>query len=567
MGVGKINSKKWVLPLLLFLAVGGAYANSLSSGFVWDDKPLIIGKQEFFSHPRNALALLVLPDVVLGARQTPPYYRPLDTLSYMLDHYLWGGKNPFWYHLENVLLHGVVVVLFYFLLMEVFEDKRLAFFAAVLFAVYPVNTEAVDFVSARNTLFCAVFSLASLLLLAKGGARWTLLSFLSYFIALLSKELAVVLPFFLLSLSLTGGFASCEEKKKFKVKKTVLAGFFALTAVYFVIRHFVLGAFIARHGIGFSPDRLKLIAAVLFEHFRLFVFPFKLNALYTEKILSFSMIKAASAGVGVLLLLYFSLKKKTPGPVRAGAQWILWGLLPVSNIVKIPSAPVAERYQYMVLLGFVLILGYLIETLSRRKAALGLAVLAALSLALGLRTFERNFVWKDDTSLYASMIRSDPADAAAYYDLGNFYGEHGDLEDAKRQFRAALVMDPGYIKARVNLGIAYAKEDRFKEAIQEFTTALAIDPNHVMARVNLGMAYVEEGRFPEALAEFRTALVLDPLAPEAHLALAIGYEKQGLLSEAESQFQTVLKLAPGNARAVRELNFIKAENGSWTTGQ
>ncbi len=548
------KKKKWFMPLILFLVVGAAYANSLSSGFVWDDHPLIIGKQEFFNHPGSAITLLVSPDAALTARQAPPYYRPLDTLSYMLDHYLWG-LNPFWYHLENLLLHALVAMLFYLLLLEVFGDIRLAFIASVFFAVYPVNAEAVDFISARNTLLCAAFTMASLLFLAKDGRKWTALSLVAYLLALFSKEPAVVLPFFFISLGLTAGRPF--GKRELKLKKGVLGGFFAVTAVYFMIRHLVLGAFIAKHGISLSFSRLKLIAAVFFEHFRLFVFPFKLNALYTRQAISFAPFKAAAVIPVVLLLVYLSLDKKTPDPVRAGAQWIFWGLLPVSNIVKIPSAPVAERFQYTIIFGFVLILAYLLAGLAQKKAALGITVITVLFIALGIRTFERNLVWRDDLTLYSSMIRSDPADAVAYYNLGNVYGKSGYLGDAVKDFKMALSINPFYIKPRVNLGVAYAKEGNLEEAVTEFRKALALKPGHVMAMLNLGMAYLKMGLVPEAVKEFNQAVRLAPGFPDAHLALGVGYEKEGLFRGAADEFEIVLELDPGNGQAIEKLNYVR----------
>lgn len=487
---------------LLVLVVCIVYANSLSSGFVWDDKPLIVQKQLLFSHPSNAARILILSDAPLELKT--PYYRPLNTLTYMLDHYLWG-LHPFWYHLENVLLHVLVVIVFYLLLMEVFGDGKLAFIAAALFAVYPVNAEAVDFISARNTLLCALFSMASFLFLAKGKK---VLPLLAYFLALLSEEPAVVLPFFLLSMELTGGLPSGEKGPK--IKKAVLAGFFGVTAVYFIIRHLVLGTFIARHGIMFSQRRLKLITAVYFEHFRLMLYPFILNADYTMKQISFSYFKSIAAACGVFLLLYLSLRKKTPAPVRAGAQWIFWGLLPVSNIVKIPSAPVAERFQYMIVFGFVLIAGYFLSGLQKRKALAGYAVFFVLVLALGFRTFERNFIWKDDVSLYSSMIRSDPENSMAHYDLGNVYERHAELENAVREFRTALAIDPYNINSLVDIGVAFAEEGRLDDAIGEFKTALDLDPGNIMAMSDIGMAYEKEGLFKEAAAEFQNVLRLAP---------------------------------------------------------
>ena len=534
------------------LITAAVYANSLFSGFVWDDKVLIVKKQEFFSHPENALSLFVLPDLTIGSKLTPPYYRPLNVLSYMLDHYLWG-LHPFWYHLENVLIHALVVMLFYLLLMEVFEDRRLAFLAALLFAVYPVNAEAVDAAFNRNTLFCALFSLVSLLFLAKGKKA---ISLLAYFLALLSKEPAVVLPFFLFSFSLT------MKEERFKIKKDILIGFFATTAIYFMIRHFVLGVFTSKAGAGISVSRLKLIASVYFEHFRLFVFPFKLNALYTEKGISFSLLKSAGAVSGMVLLLYFSLRKKSPAPLRAGAQWILWGLLPVSNIVKIPSAPVSERYQYTVLFGFVLMFGYFLERFQKRKVMAGSALASALVLAFGARTFERNFVWHDNISLCSSMVRSDPTNPLAHCYLGLAYERRGMLQKAEEECGTSQRMDPGYDDAYVCLGLVYAKQGHQMESLQAFQRAVKAGPDNGEAHMNLAVAYMNEGRVADAEREFRTITGLNPSYEGAHMDLAELYLGQKRMSDSEREFHAVLDQDPGNAQAHSGLGLIYAGSGN-----
>ncbi len=586
-----LKNKKIIL--LLLLVSGVVYANSLFSGFVWSDKSLIIKKQEFFQHARNVMAVLTSPDMALEDEHATPYYRPLNTLTYMLDSHLWG-VNPFWYHLENVLLHALVTVLFYLLLMEVFEDGRLAFFSALFFAVYSVNAEAVDAVFNRNVLLCALFSITCLICLKKSGAKWTIFSLLLYFLALLSKEPAVVLPLFLLSFGLAGGF----KKENFKAKKGAVFGFFAITVLYFMIRRIVIGAFTSQAGISFSPGRLELISSVYFEHFRLMLFPFKLNANYTVRWLSFGWLKAAGAAFGVLLLIYFSLAKKTPGPVRAGAQWIFWGLLPVSNIVKIPSAPVAEKYQYMIILGFCLILGYVFSGLQRKKAMVSMVAIGILTLVLGARTFERNFIWKDNTSLYSSMIRTDPGNAVAHCNLGSVYAEHGDLDGATRQFVEALSLNPRLAQAWMNLGVIYSgrgllsdserqikmaltidprlaaahldlavtydKEGRLPDSVRQLRTALAIDPGLAEAHLDLGIAYDEEGRMADAVKEFVAAARFAPGLIKAHLLLGECYQKEGLLEEAAGEFQNVLHLDPGNVQAINAMNAIES---GWRGGR
>ncbi|MDA8091283.1 MAG: tetratricopeptide repeat protein [Nitrospiraceae bacterium] len=538
--------------LLLLVLAGTVYANSLFSGFVWDDNSLIIKKSAFFSHPENVLKIFMSSDSGLG--QKNPYYRPFNIVTYMADHYLWG-LNPFWYHLENVLLHALVVILFYLVVMKVFEDKRLAFISALFFAVYPVNAEAVDAVFNRNVLFCAAFSLASLLFLAKGKPKWTALSFLSYFLALLSKEPSVVLPFFLLSLRLTA------KEEKFKAKWNVLAMFFGITALYFLIRHFVLGVFTSGSGMELSPERLKLMAAVLFEHLRLMLFPFHLNALYYEGDISFTLFKVMVTITGILLLLYLSLKKKTPDPVRAGAQWILWGLIPVSGIVRIPSAPVAERYQYTVIFGFVLILGYLLAGLQKRKMLGGPVIAFALALVLGARTFTRNFVWHDNLSLYSSMVSSDPWNPIARSYLGLYYEKHGALEKAAQECRVSKKIDPLDGDAYICMGLIYAKQGRPEESFESFQKAVQVAPGYYKSHMDLAVAYMKENRVADAESEFRETTVLNPGYSDAHMNLAELYLKQDRMKEAENEFQAVIKLDPDNARAHADAGLVYAGQG------
>ncbi len=545
------QSNKQITAILFTLAFL-IYANALFAGFVLDDQDLIIKKSTFFSHPDNVLAIFTIPDATFNA--ATPYYRPLNTLSYMLDHYLWG-LHPFGYHLENILIHALVAVLLYLLLVEVFNDWRLAFFAAVLFAVYPVNAEAVDAVFNRNTLFCALFSLASLLLLAKGGTKWTALSFLAYFFALLSKEPAAVVPFFLLTFAITSG------GRAFRARWKALAGFFAILILYFFIRQHVLGVFVANESVPFSIARLKFMSAVIFENFRLMLFPFKLDANYSLLKIFYTPSKAAAATAGLASLVFFSIYKKTPAPVRAGSQWILWGLLPVSNIVMIPSAPVAERYLYTILPGFVLILAYALSALYRRKARATVAAGMLLTVAMGSRTFDRNFVWRDNMSLYRSVIRSDPGNPEYYYYLALSLYNAGRLDESRKMFESALKRQPDYPEALTYLGLICMKKGDLEGAKRQFQSAVSLQPDYAAAHAQLGVVYAEQNLFEQAEHEFGETVRLDPGSAGAHLDLAITLLRLGLYKKAQAEFINVLSLAPDNITAHNDLGAIYARQG------
>jgi len=396
----------------LLATVALLYGNGLASDFVWDDASVVLERSGFFADPANIRTILTSEDSthVTGAKN--PYYRPLNILSYMLDYHLWG-HDPFWYHLENLLLHALAVVLLFLLVEGAFDDRLLAFVTALVFAVHPVNSESVSFISARNNILCATLFFGSLLALCRSrGAGWqaALAALLLFLLALASKEPAVVIPFFLASLT------CFTRKESLATDRRALLAYFAVLLAYFVIRFLVLGTFTSKSGPALSLEKLRLMASVYCENFRLILFPFHLNAHYTREFLAFGWASAAVAVSGIGLLVFFSLWRRSPEPVRAGCQWTFWGLLPVSNLVAIPSAPVAERYLYAVVPGSALVAAYLVRQLQRRNAVRPVALIAlvaAVVVALGARTFTRNRVWADDLTLDTSMIRSDPSNAFA----------------------------------------------------------------------------------------------------------------------------------------------------------
>ncbi|MDA8088058.1 MAG: tetratricopeptide repeat protein [Nitrospiraceae bacterium] len=535
-------------PLALLAAVLLVYCASLKSGFVWDDSGLIAAKAPFFGDLKNIGRIITAPDAPLGAATS--YYRPVNTLSYMLDYHLWG-LDPLWYHLEDILLHALASILFYLVAARAFGDRTLAFFSALLFAVYPVNAEAVNFISSRNALLCGVFMMGSVLFLLKGRPAAVALSLVLYFLALLSKEQAVVLPFFLLGLSLTG-FGGAAGKGNV-LRALVL--FFAVTAAYFVIRHLVLGVFTSEGGFPVLV-KLQVMASAIFEDFKLMVFPFKLNAYYSLSQRMFSAYKALLAAAGVALLLFLSLRRGIAVPVRAGAQWVFWGLIPISNIVLISSGPVAERYLYPVLFGTTLIMGYPLTVLYRRKKAAGLAVMVLLALALGARTFARDFVWRDDLSLFQSMVRSNPQSGRVHCYLGLAYARQGRLDDAIGEFRKSVALDPRFGMARLSLGIALMNENRPQEAEGQLRDAVRLDPADAEAYSDIGSICLRTGRTDEALQAFAQAVKLNPYDAMAHNNLGVALVQADRPGDAIGQFQAALSIEPGLADAQRNLDLI-----------
>ena len=193
--------KKLTVWLLLGAAIGGAYYNALGNGFVFDDYLLIVNNP-------TISGIASEPELVLSPRALG--YRSLRTLSYVLDYRL-GGMQPWIFHLNNILYHWIAACLVFLVASQLAENignhptPNIALFAALLWALHPVQTEAVTYISGRRDILATLFFFLGFYAFLKFRARdigrrslWLLLTFLAYSLGLLSKETAVTLPLMML---------------------------------------------------------------------------------------------------------------------------------------------------------------------------------------------------------------------------------------------------------------------------------------------------------------------------------------------------------------------------------
>jgi len=190
------SSDPRLLLLILVLFTIALYLKSLSLGFLIDDLEIV---NTMTHEGRASLRAILLAGEQI--RHLPlPYYRPLTNLSYLLDKYLWG-EQAFGFHLTNLLLHLGNTLLVFRLTLEVVRIPLAAWAGALLFAVHPIHTESVDMILGRTDLLATLFYLITFLLFRHYlGSRGTpkapylyTASLVSFFLALLSKEMAVTL--------------------------------------------------------------------------------------------------------------------------------------------------------------------------------------------------------------------------------------------------------------------------------------------------------------------------------------------------------------------------------------
>jgi hypothetical protein len=261
--------------LILAAATLLVYSVTLFNKFVQDDEVIIVNNPQTLSL-RNVPEVMLAPDII------KPYYRPLSRATYLLDYRI-AGMNPAWYHGVNVLIHLGNVILLYLVCIRLLPDKAAALVAALIFAVHPANSEAVNFISARNTLLALFFSLASFLafLEARGmGKRLPLLSALFFFCGLLSKETAFMLVGVIALytfVSLQGG----EKRVRLPEGIFFLLPYLVSTVLYFMMRYSSLQGIV---GVALPSDgvfsRLARNYHVIPQYLGLLLFPVDLTVFH-----------------------------------------------------------------------------------------------------------------------------------------------------------------------------------------------------------------------------------------------------------------------------------------------
>jgi protein O-mannosyl-transferase len=496
-GFRSIHRGTWLPLLALATLTLGVYGVSLFNGFVLDDEVIIV-KNPLTPGLSNLRTVLFSPDVI------KPYYRPLNRATYLADYWIFG-MNPMGFHAVNIFIHLLNVLLLYAIGRRVLQGHGAALLAALLFAVHPVNSEAVNFISARNTLLSLFFSLASFLAFMQAkekGVRWLIFSGLLFFCGLLSKETSLVL-IGLIALCILFPLSGAVSEKR-RTDLVSLLPYVAAVAVYFGMRIYSLQGMM---GISI-PDvglfsRLARNYYIIPQYLRLLVFPADLTVCHSipdgDLFSPPWFLPVWVALIAVIGLIIGSRNKAA----LFGLAWCSLNYLPIANIVPIPSESMTERFLYLPAVGVFLLAGAGVARLyaPTKTKPIVLTAVAAIFLSLAAITVSRNLDWRDDYALFTSAVRNNPASSPARYNLGTVLRERGDLSAARQEWETALKLDPGNSDALIQMGTFEAIQGNLHRAEHFYTSALAsppgrADPEKSMAHYNLGKIY-EKWQMPQ----------------------------------------------------------------------
>lgn len=427
---------------LLPIAVALAYANVLGGSFQFDDFQMIVDNPAVHS--------------LHAWWQALPGIRPLLKLSHALNWTL--SPAPLGFHLFNIATHALNALLLWRLARhwlralapQVEPRETAALTVALLFALHPVATEAVSYVSGRSISLAATFSLAAMLAHLHGIAHahraslwlWSPLLFAA---ALAVRETAMIVPLALLL------FSACAGQRP----RDALA---ALRGQWLVLAAAALAALATpgyRSFFGWSLQTRDVGAQLLgqLEAHRHLLFH-SLLGLRTNidpdlRVPAGVNVELAATALLLAAVLAFALRSRRSRPwLLFGVLWYLLQLAPSNSLL--PRFDLAnDRHLYLALAGPALIA----VVASWRLRRVGLALCAGLLLVLGTATVRRNHDYRDEQALWQAAVAASPAKPRAWLNLGYARQQAGDIEGARAAYACALALDPNYAQAAINLAV------------------------------------------------------------------------------------------------------------------
>ncbi len=559
-----------IIGLIVFLSFV-VYSNSFRNSFVYDDVSFI-SDNHYIKSIKNIPLLFTRKYFDLSKERT---YRPVCTLSFLVDHAIWK-LNPFGWHLTNVVLHAANAVMVFLLLLVLSKNRIASAAAGFLFAVHPVQTEAVLGISFREDLLCLFFYLLTfcLYIMLTGYVKiaWKkkftpvalyIASIFSFTMAVYSKEMALTLPLVLLICDL------CNRRELKKNDIILRAGkywlvYFMVAVSFMVLKFTALSneTIPALYPGGNLFTAMLTMTRVVVYYIRLLLYPMVLNVDYVfgastsafEPAVLFST--AVIAGILLITLkLYNGLRI-----AFFAVMFFFINLVPVSNIIPF-GATIAERYLYFASVGYFMLAGLVITRIydfvsGRRGKRLVTAFFLSILVLYSTRTLRRNLDWKDGFTLWGKTLKTSHESYTVHNNLGVAYKKKGMLDEAIKEYRKTIELNPSFVRAINNIGYIYYERKQYDLAIEEYKKAVSIDPEFAEGYLNMGLVYYDLKMYDDAIEAYNKAIDVNYTKYQAYSNLIAAYAQKGMFKESLDAFNKGVKVYPGFADLYKNAGLV-----------
>jgi Tfp pilus assembly protein PilF len=594
-----------ILAVLLAAGTAAVYAPAMRNGFVNVDDP------DYVTRNPHVLAGLTWADIrwALGSSYPSSNWHPLTWISHMADVELYA-RNPAGHHFTSVLLHILGVVLL-FLLIERATGRALRSAAvAALFAVQPLNVEAVAWISERKSVLCVFF-----FLLAIGAYGWYakkpsvgryLYVVLFFGLGISAKVMVIPFPFALLLLDywplarLPGTDAAGKPRAFFRALRALVIEkipLFVMAAAGGAVTVYVHSR---EHALTASMPFVWRFKNAIFSYVAYLgkaIWPVGLAPYYPhpENTLTWTAVALASLVLAGITVLVWRLRARKY--LLMGWLWYLGTMLPMIGFVQTGRQGMADRFMHIPMMGLLFALVWLVADIAAEKhwqKEIPLAIFLLAAAPFAAVTIKQIGYWRDSYTLFGhtldvtknngfaendfavalmergepelaaphfiAAVRFSPDLASPHYNLAVLLQKQNELNLAEREYRAALALSSDQAEiaqSHNNLGILYLGEGKYASAMTELSAAIAIDPNEQNSYIGRGTAEMQTMNVDAAIADFAKAAQIAP-SPLALYWLGRALESKGDTQQAVKAYAAALQLAPAMAEARARLAALEA---------
>ena len=534
----RILKQVWILCILLLIVTTVVFWQVHRHEFVYFDDGVYVTQNP---HIQSGISL----KGILWAFSTTyaEFWHPLTWLSLMLDYQIYG-LNAGGYHVTNLILHALSVLLLFLLFHRMTGAVWKSAFVAAVFAIHPLRVESVAWVAERKDVLSAFFWMMTLRVYVyyceKPVFKRYLLVMACFACGLMSKSIVVTLPVVMMLMDYwpLNRMQSHDRKNSGAQKKNKLPlwslkekiPFFILSVVFSVLTIY------AQHGksdIHPLVSRLANAPVSFVRYLGRILWPHDMALIYTfPEHLSLWQVGGATLLIVLMSAAVIYRVKRLPF-LFVGWFWYAVSILPVIGIITIGD-PMADRYIYLPSIGISIMaawgIPFLYDHLSLRKIILFPAAVIFL-LVLSVLAWKQCGYWKNNTALshhafevtgnnamlimmhnnlatslvqegripeaiehYDEAIRLQPDYAYAYNKRGNLYGKIGEYQQAINDYTEAIRLQPDYALAYNNRGNTYVGLEQYQLAIEDYNAAIRLKPDYAYAFNNRGFVYFKIGK-------------------------------------------------------------------------
>lgn len=532
-----------IVPFLLLLVVV-SYANTLYSPFVLDDIHSFIEEPNVFVHDFSYESFSKISSTIFGKARLIPL------ITFSLNHYLAKGQMPI-YHITNIIIHLLTTLAAYWFIKNLMltpigaaslhgiPGTLFAFFVAALWALNPLQTNAVTYIVQRMTSISSLFYLAAITFYVKGrlaeSTRNRILFYLCFAMmalgAFFSKENSFMLPAAVLLVEWVFITPDLFVKIWQRLKWYHWLGIILLVLLILPLIDYRLSRFLAGYNIRpFTvEERLLTESRVVLNYISLLLLPLpgRMNFDYDFS-LSTSLLSPPTTLLSLILLsilFLWALRKQTRYPFIAfGVLWYFLNLVIESTVP--PLELVFEHRLYLPSVGFFiaclagmdLLVAYLKTKRPRIEVEqLFVLIMIVLTSLFSIGTTIRNNVWRDSYALYSDCAQKSPNKPRTHLNLGVAISRDRNLErESIAEFEKVIALSKPqkefYIQAVNNIVVAHANLGEFEEAIEKGEKYLDEAPGYVSGggypklMFNLAYSYSKTGQYSKAMQALATGV-------------------------------------------------------------